>query len=146
MSSFSVIPNIRGSTERSARAREQCCIIHSWTNLVYSYLNWCPCFQRTYLSLITTKPTIWPVRPAKTQISLGICPVWSESSLCAQWVAKDPMFNHADRSFCWFCRAQAHLVTLPENLQRHLIGYRRFRRFQRTPRRLWITKHREHEN
>ena len=24
------------------------------------------------------------VRPAKTQISLGICPVWSESSLCAQ--------------------------------------------------------------
>ena len=29
------------------------------------------------------------VCPAKTQISLGICPVWSESSLCAQWVAKD---------------------------------------------------------
>ena len=28
------------------------------------------------------------VRPAKTQISLGIRPVWSESSLCAQWVAK----------------------------------------------------------
>ena len=40
-----------------------------------------------------TKPT---VRPAKTQISLGIRPVWSESSLCAQWVAKDPMFLHAD--------------------------------------------------
>ena len=36
-------------------------------------------------------------RPAKTQISLGICPVWSESSLCAQWVAKDPSFLHADR-------------------------------------------------
>ena len=29
------------------------------------------------------------VRPAKTQISLGIRPVWSESSLCVQWVAKD---------------------------------------------------------
>ena len=28
------------------------------------------------------------VRPAKTQISLGIRPVWSEFSLCAQWVAK----------------------------------------------------------
>ena len=30
------------------------------------------------------------VRPAKTQISinLGIRPVWSESSLCAQWIAK----------------------------------------------------------
>ena len=36
------------------------------------------------------------VRPAKTQISLGICPVWSESSLCAQRVAKDPRFLHAD--------------------------------------------------
>ena len=36
------------------------------------------------------------VRPAKTQISLGIRPVWSESSLCAQWVAKDPRFLHVD--------------------------------------------------
>ena len=36
------------------------------------------------------------VRPAKTQISLGICPVWSESLLCAQWVAKGPRFLHAD--------------------------------------------------
>ena len=34
--------------------------------------------------------------PAKTQISLGIHPVWSDSSLCAQWVAKDPSFLHAD--------------------------------------------------
>ena len=30
-----------------------------------------------------TKPTKWHVRPAKTQISLGIRPVWSESSLSA---------------------------------------------------------------
>ena len=29
------------------------------------------------------------VRPAKSKISLGICPVWSESLLCAQRVAKD---------------------------------------------------------
>ena len=36
------------------------------------------------------------VRPAKTQISLGIHQVWSESSLCTQWVAKDPSFLHAD--------------------------------------------------
>ena len=36
------------------------------------------------------------VHPAKTQISLGIRPVWSESSLCAQWAAKDPRFLHAD--------------------------------------------------
>ena len=36
------------------------------------------------------------VRPVKTQISLSIRPGWSESSLCAQWVAKDPNFLHAD--------------------------------------------------
>ena len=48
------------------------------------------------MSHIMTKPTNWHVRPAKTQISLGIRPVWSESSLCAQWVAKDPSVLHAD--------------------------------------------------
>ena len=42
------------------------------------------------------KTTKWHVRPAKTQISLGIRPCWSESSLCAQWVVKDPIFLHAD--------------------------------------------------
>ena len=36
------------------------------------------------------------VRPAKTQISLGIRPVWSDSSLCAHWVARYPSFLHAD--------------------------------------------------
>ena len=36
------------------------------------------------------------VRPAKTQISMGIHSVWLESLLCAQWVAKAPSFLHAD--------------------------------------------------
>ena len=36
------------------------------------------------------------VCPAKTEISLGIRPIWSESSLCAEWLAKDPSFLHAD--------------------------------------------------
>ena len=66
------------------------------------------------------------VRPAKTQLSLGIRPVWSEPSLCAQWVAKDPNFLHADsedsdihpgwsesllgaQPFCWFCLVAAHI-------------------------------------
>ena len=35
------------------------------------------------------------VRPSKTQISLGIGPVCSESSMSTQWVAKDPRFLHA---------------------------------------------------
>ena len=49
-----------------------------------------------YLSHIVTKPKKGHVRPAKTQISLGIRPVRSESTLCAQWVVKDPSFLHAD--------------------------------------------------
>ena len=53
-----------------------------------------------YLSRLMTKPTKWPVRPTKTQIILGILPVWSESSLCTQWVAKDPSFLRADREDC----------------------------------------------
>ena len=36
-----------------------------------------------HVSRIVTKPTKWYVYPAKTQISLGIHPVWSESSLSA---------------------------------------------------------------
>ena len=37
------------------------------------------------------------VHPAKIQISLGICwGVWSESSLSAQWVAKDQSFLHVE--------------------------------------------------
>ena len=36
------------------------------------------------------------VYSAKTQNSLVIRPVWSESSLCAQWVAKGPRFLHVD--------------------------------------------------
>ena len=43
-----------------------------------------------------TNNVVVVVHPAKTQISLGIRPVWSESSPCAQWVAKEPSFLHAD--------------------------------------------------
>ena len=74
------------------------------------------------------------VLPAKTQISLGILPVWSKSSLCAQWVAKDPGFLHTDsedsgqtgrmprliwvfaghtHTLCWFCRVAAEIIFLP---------------------------------
>ena len=42
-----------------------------------------------------TKPTKW-LCAQRRQISLGIRPVWSASSMCAQWVAKDPRFLHAD--------------------------------------------------
>ena len=63
-------------------------------------------------SYSTTKPTNWPVRPAKTQISLGIRPVWPEPSLCAQWVAKDPRFLHAGSEVSYQTRRMpgAHVI------------------------------------
>ena len=86
-----------------------------------------------------TKPTKWlcaqgRLRPARAS------PVWLESSLCAQWVAKDPSFLHAGsedsdqtgwislirlggcpgwsdsslgaHSLCWCCHVAAHLHCL----------------------------------
>ena len=70
-------------------------------------------------------------------ISLGIHPVWSECLLCAQWIAKDPSFLHADSEdwsdwadaqadlslccphmpFCWFCQA-AH-ISSPFSCSQH---------------------------
>ena len=84
------------------------------------------------VSRIVTKPTKWHVRPAKTQISMGIRPVWSEYSLCASWVAKCCSFLQADSEdrsdwadaqadlslrwahmpFCWFCHEAAHVNAL----------------------------------
>ena len=42
-----------------------------------------PLQKKQQLSCLMTKPTKWSVCPVKTQISLGICRVWSESSLSA---------------------------------------------------------------
>ena len=47
------------------------------------------------VSHLMTKPTKWHVCPVKTQISLGIRPVWSVFPV-PQWVAKDPGFLHAN--------------------------------------------------
>ena len=44
------------------------------------------------LSRLMTKPTKWLC----AQRRLSIHPVWSKSSLCVQWVDKDPSFLHAD--------------------------------------------------
>ena len=45
------------------------------------------------MSCLMTKLTKWPVRPAKTQISLGIRPVWSVFAVCMKkaWVLSYPL-------------------------------------------------------
>ena len=72
-----------------------------------------------------TKPTKWHVHPLKTLISLGIRPVWSESSLCTYGLLRTQCFfmrtDRADAkadlslhwthmSFCWFCHAVAQML------------------------------------
>ena len=62
------------------------------------------------------------MRPAKTQISLGIRPVWSESTLCTQWVAKDLNFLHAD-SEDWSDTADVQADQSLRWAQGHFVGF-----------------------
>ena len=62
------------------------------------------------------------VRWAKTQISWSIHPVWSESSLCAWWVAKDPLFLHAD-SRLWSDWADAQAYPSLRLAHTHFVGF-----------------------
>ena len=77
-----------------------------------------------------TKPPKWHMHPAKTQISLHICPVWSFVAVCMKkaWVLSYPLsaqWRHwsdqtdaqgdlslrwAHSSFCWFCHEAAQLL------------------------------------
>ena len=72
------------------------------------------CNKRWYLSCHMTKPTKWRVRPAMTQIRLGIGPVWTVFSVHKKkhW-ALNYLLSAQLRlwSFCWFCRAAAHFET-----------------------------------
>ena len=64
---------------------QQLCLVHRWLRGTLMIM----CFQTDrsenrsgYISRRMTKPTKWPVRLAKTLISLGIRPVWSQSFRC----------------------------------------------------------------
>ena len=50
-----------------------------------------------YLSRLLTKPTMWLCTQRRLRSAwASACPGWSESSLCAQWVAKGQSFLHVD--------------------------------------------------
>ena len=79
-----------------------------------------------YMNRLLTKPTKWHVRIAKTQISLCICPVWSESllsawrklgSLATHWAQAKTLVRLGALSFCWFCHEAAHLFRWPTFLK-----------------------------
>ena len=61
------------------------------------HILWRNIFTLSLLSGVGLRSLLWLswatfVCRAKTQISLGICPVWTESSLSTQWVAKTQAF------------------------------------------------------
>ena len=73
-------------------------VANTWGKL-YFLKNIYPASKRAAISIIEPrhdKTNKMSLHPAKTQISLGIRRVLSESSLCAQWVAKGPNFLHED--------------------------------------------------
>ena len=73
------------------------------------------------LSRSLTKSAKWPVHPAKTQISLHICAVWSVSSLCTLLVAKDPRFLHADSKVS--DRTGPRLIWVLTGRSGHFVGF-----------------------
>ena len=59
-------------------------------------INWFKvCFSASWLSRLMTKPAKWLCAQGRLR-SAWAQPVWSESSPCTQWVAKDPSFLHVD--------------------------------------------------
>ena len=90
-------------------------------------------FRCVYCEIrLMTKPTKWHVRPAKTQINLGIRPVWSvfagrmkkawvlcyplsaQQRLWSDWAdaQADLSLRWAHMPFCWFCHEAAQLILL----------------------------------
>ena len=108
-------------------SRKNPCFVNIWFTLVITLERPCLILKGAtptdHLRHLMTKPTKWHVRPAKTQISLGIRLVWSESSLSA-WRKLESLATHwglsaqrrlwsdwmdaqADLSLCW---AHSHSV------------------------------------
>ena len=75
------------------------------------------------MSRLMTKATRWRVRPLKSQISLGIHPVWSEFSLCAQWVVQDPSFLHTDSQHSDQTGRMPRLIGVFAGCTCHFVGF-----------------------
>ena len=69
-----------------------------------------------------TKPTIWHVRQVKTQISLGMRPVWSESLLSA-WRKVGYLVTHWAQSELWSDWADAQADLSFTGHTHHFVGF-----------------------
>ena len=119
---------------KQCRSRSECswrsCLTRVYTVSIF-WTHWCMikphCYNFRINEPIVTKPTKWHVRPAKTRISLGIRPVWSESSLSAWrkilsytlsaqqdsdqtgWMSRLISLHWAHMPFCRFCHNAAQM-------------------------------------
>ena len=102
---------------------------------------------RSEMSRSMSKRTKLHVRPAKTQISLGICPVWSVFAVHMKkpWLLSFPLSHHKDWSDCVNAQAesllgaQKNLLVLScsgsniipawtlQNLQKHMCTQQQFK-------------------
>ena len=119
------IPNFRPKSDLTYFGRTVCC---NNENELMSWLAGMLIAQVWHLSGSMIKLTEWSVRPVKTQISLGIRPVWPvftvgikkprvlSNPLSVQWrLWSDWVDAQADLNlcsahipFCWFCHVVAH--------------------------------------
>ena len=80
------------------------------------------------MSRLVTKPTKWLCTQRRLGSAWASAQSDQQSSLCAQWVAKDPSFLHADSEetdlslgwahmpFCWFCHEASHMVWIANTI------------------------------
>ena len=64
-----------------------------------------------------------PLHPVKTQVSLSINPVWSESLLCSQWPAKNPRFLHVDSEDSDQTGRMPRLIWVFTGRTRHFVSF-----------------------
>ena len=71
--------------------------LNSWLldTLASEWIKWAAAWQNQQNAMCTRRRLRSAWASAQSDQSLCGCPGWSESSLCIQWVAKDPAFLHA---------------------------------------------------
>ena len=94
-----------------------------WSSAENQLASWhSTCFV-LFLSRLMTKPRKWPLRPAKTQISLGIRPVWSVFAVRMKehWILSYPLSalrHETDQTGC-----MSRLIWVFAVRKDHFIGF-----------------------
>ena len=94
--------------------------------LLTSQLEWepiCNLICLYHLNQRKPKPTKWLVRPAKTQISLDIRLVWSESSLCALKMLGSIVTYWAHSEDADYTRRMSKLIWVFAERTCHFVGF-----------------------